>query len=93
MINYKAEENGVKVIFTEEAYTSKASSLDNGPILSYSKKNYPFFSGKKVKRGLYGWSKGLLNADLNGALNIIKKGKKIYQRNRLSTIIISRVCC
>ena len=72
-INYKAEENGIQVIFTEEAYTSKASSLDQDQIPSYSKKNTLCFSGKRVKRGLYRWSKGLINADLNGALNIIRK--------------------
>lgn len=73
MINYKAEENGIQVIFTEEAYTSKASSLDQDKIPFYSKKNALSFSGKRVKRGLYKWSKGLINADLNGALNIIRK--------------------
>ncbi len=88
MIDYKAEENGIQVIFTEEAYTSKASSLDEDQIPSYSKKNTLSFSGKRVKRGLYKWSKGLINADLNGALNIIRKvvpetlGKLIRIRNR-----------
>ena len=73
IIEYKAEDNGIQVIFTEEAYTSKASSLDNDPIPTFSEKNKLSFSGKRVKRGLYRWSKGLLNADLNGALNIIRK--------------------
>lgn len=73
MINYKAKENGIEVIFTEEAYTSKASSLDKDQIPSYSKGNSLTFSGKRIKRGLYRWSKGLINADLNGSLNIIRK--------------------
>lgn len=73
MIKYKAEENGIESIFHEEAYTSKASSLDKDPIPPYSEKNNLTFSGKRIKRGLYKWSKGLINADLNGALNIIRK--------------------
>ncbi|MCR5096531.1 MAG: transposase [Erysipelotrichaceae bacterium] len=36
-------------------------------------KNY-VFSGTRIKRGLYQTSKGMyLNADVNGALNILKK--------------------
>jgi len=36
-------------------------------------KNY-VFSGTRIKRGLYQTSKGMyLNADINGALNILKK--------------------
>ena len=30
-------------------------------------------SVQKEKRGLYRWSKGVLNADLNGAIGIIRK--------------------
>ncbi|WP_210498881.1 transposase, partial [Vibrio crassostreae] len=34
----------------------------------------PLFSGKRVKRGLYRTKSGkLLNADVNGAINIIRK--------------------
>jgi len=73
MIAYKAEDNGIQVIFTEEAYTSKASSLDKDPIPAYSPENKLSFTGKRIKRGLYQWSKGIINADLNGALNIIRK--------------------
>ena len=42
MLSYKAEMVGIKVIFTEEYYTSKASFLDNDPIPVYQK-------GKKIK--------------------------------------------
>lgn len=75
MIAYKAEENGIEVVFTEESYTSKASNLDNDLLPEFDKKkeNKPVFSGKRIKRGLYKWSKGILNADLNGALGIIRK--------------------
>jgi putative transposase len=73
MIVYKAEENGITVIFTEESYTSKASNLDQDVLPVFKEGQKHTFSGKRVKRGLYRWSKGLINADLNGALGIIRK--------------------
>ena len=47
-----------------------------GPVPVYKKsvKNEPSFSGKRIKRGLYKTKSGLLiNADLNGSLNILRK--------------------
>jgi IS605 OrfB family transposase len=79
LIQYKFEqENGI-VVVNEESYTSKASALDLDEIPTFSKrKNQKTeFSGKRVKRGLYKTLQGLLiNADLNGALNIIRKVAK-----------------
>lgn len=68
-IKYKAENNGIKVIETEESYTSGTSFLDGElPI----KENYD--KSRRIKRGLFK-SKGgeLINADLNGSYQIIKK--------------------
>ncbi len=77
MLTYKAELVGITVLITEESYTSKASFLDRDP-LPVRKPNDDAkhtFSGKRVKRGLYRASgKRYINADLNGALNIIRKG-------------------
>jgi len=73
MIEYKAEEFGIDVIFTEESYTSKSSHLDNDPLPVYKKGESHSFTGKRISRGLYRWSKGIINADLNGAIGIIKK--------------------
>ena len=73
MITYKSEENGIMVIFTEESYTSKASNLDEDFLPVFKEGQKHTFSGKRVKRGLYRWSKGFINADLNGALGIIRK--------------------
>jgi len=74
MIEYKAEEFGIDVVFTEESYTSKSSHLDNDPLPVYKKgEESHSFTGKRVSRGLYQWSKGIINADLNGAIGIIKK--------------------
>lgn len=67
-IEYKAALAGVRIVFTEESYTSKASYLDRDP-LDGSK-----LSGKRVKRGLYKMASGqLINADVNGSCNIGRK--------------------
>ena len=77
-IGYKAALAGVKVVFTEEAYTSKASFLDRDPLPAYGEAE-PQFSGKRVKRGLYRAADGrLVNADVNGSANI---GRKVIQNS------------
>jgi putative transposase len=69
MLAYKAELVGIRVIITEESYTSKCSFLDNEPM-----KKQESYAGKRVKRGLFRASDGrLLNADVNGSANIIRK--------------------
>ncbi|WP_293059669.1 IS200/IS605 family accessory protein TnpB-related protein [Okeania sp. SIO2B3] len=76
MLSYKAKMVGINVIITEESYTSKASFIDNDliPIYKKGEKNHVTFSGKRIKRGLYcTTSIGLINADVNGSLNIMKK--------------------
>jgi len=73
MIDYKAEENQIKVVFTEESYTSKASHLDEDYLPTFKEGVKHSFSGKRIKRGLYKWSKGVINADLNGAIGSIRK--------------------
>lgn len=78
MLTYKAELVGIQVILTEESYTSKASflDLDPMPVCDPAHVEKPRFSGRRVKRGLYRASgKRYLNADINGAYNIIRKGK------------------
>ena len=60
---------GIKVVLKEETYTSKCSFLDNESV-----KKYNVYLGKRVKRGLFMSSNGtLINADVNGACNIMKK--------------------
>lgn len=69
MLTYKCELVGIKVITHNESHTSKCSFLDNEPICHQER-----YAGKRVKRGLFRSASGkLINADLNGALNIIRK--------------------
>lgn len=73
MLCYKGELMGIKVVVTEESYTSQSSFLDFDPLPSYGDKK-PKFSGKRIKRGLYKTSTGkLINADVNGSYNCIRK--------------------
>jgi putative transposase len=68
-IIYKANTEGITVITANESHTSKCSFLDNESIEHHN--NY---AGKRIKRGLFKSATGkLLNADVNGALNIIRK--------------------
>jgi len=76
MLTYKAEQKGIRVILTEESYTSKASFLDRDPLPTYqqSQEPVPVFSGKRITRRLYRASNGqLIHADCNGSYNIIRK--------------------
>jgi len=69
MLTYKAELVGIRVIITEESYTSKCSFLDQEPI-----RKQESYAGKRVKRGLFRAADGrLINADVNGSANIIRK--------------------
>lgn len=68
-LKYKCEDIGIKVIETEESYTSGTSFLDNEePIKeNYNKK-------RRIHRGLFKSNTGkLINSDVNGAYQIIKK--------------------
>ena len=84
---------GIEFKLQEESYTSKASFFDGYEIPIYDKENPQeyIFSGKRIKRGLYQTSKGYqLNADCNGALNILRKSKVVdlsvlYNRGELNT--------
>ena len=70
MLRYKIEEKGGVLIELNEAYTSKCSFLDNEEICKHET-----YKGKRVKRGLFLSGEGkALNADINGSLNILKRG-------------------
>ena len=72
ILKYQGERNGIRVLFQEEAYTSKASFLDNDHIPAPG--GEADFSGTRVKRGLYRSKEGQeINADLNGSANILRK--------------------
>lgn len=71
MIEFKCREYGLKYLETQEYYTSKCSAIDNEKV-----RHHKEYLGKRVKRGLFKSEDGfLINADVNGAINIVRKSK------------------
>lgn len=69
MLEYKCKKEGINFVKNEESYTSKCSFIDGEEIKKHTK-----YLGKRIKRGLFESASGkLINADLNGSLNILKK--------------------
>lgn len=67
-ITYKAKLVGIDVVMQNEAYTSSVSSIDLEPVSDeYANKK------RRIKRGLFQTSYGLINSDINGSLNILRK--------------------
>jgi IS605 OrfB family transposase len=74
---------GIRVIETEESYTSKASFFDDDVLPTFGEKPEGWrASGKRILRGLYRTAQGwLINADGNGAANILKKVSTKFEIN------------
>ncbi len=98
-LEYLCELNGIVFVKQEESYTSKASFGDKDEIPIYDV-NHPklySFSGNRVFRGLYQTAEGkILNADVNGALNILRKSNVVsltalYTRGEVDTPIRIRI--
>lgn len=98
-LEYLCELNNIIFVKQEESYTSKASFWDKDNIPTYNADNpkeYQF-SGNRMHRGLYKTANGtLLNADVNGALNIMCKSSVVdlsilYSRGEVDTPIRIRV--
>ena len=86
MIKYKAQLNGINVIFVNEAYTSGTSFFDNE---IPNKANYN--KARRKYRGLFITNTGkYINADINAAYQILYKVLKV-SRNFLSQQIGYRV--
>ena len=72
ILRYKIEEKGGVLVELNESYTSKCSFLDNEEVCKHES-----YKGKRIKRGLFlSGSNKALNADINGSLNILKRGMK-----------------
>ena len=98
-LEYLCELNGIAFVKQEESYTSKASFWDKDLIPVYNADNPQkyYFSGKRIQRGLYRTCDGmLLNADVNGALNILRKSSVVsldalYSSGEVDTPVRIRV--
>lgn len=77
-LSYLCQVHGIEYIEQEESYTSKASFFDNDemPVYSEGDQSEKIFSGTRITRGCYRRKDGkLINADVNAALNILRKSK------------------
>lgn len=85
----------IDYIEQEESYTSKSSFLDNDILPEY-KAEQPYFggfSGKRIARGLYRSANGkIINADVNGAANIVRKCKQNFSIEKLSSGFLENPC-
>jgi IS605 OrfB family transposase len=98
-LEYLCELNGIIFVKQEESYTSKASFWDKDNIPVYNNDNPKTyqFSGNRIYRGLFKTANGkYLNADVNGALNIMKKSSVVdmnilYGRGEVDTPVRIRI--
>ncbi len=96
---YLCELNGIVFVKQEESYTSKSSFWDKDEIPKYNADTLTKynFSGMRIQRGLYKTASGyIFNADVNGALNIMRKSNVVdmnilYTRGEVDTPIRIRV--
>lgn len=85
------ERYDIHFIEQEESYTSKVSFIDGDslPIYKSGDECIYTFSGSRVKRGLYQTKKGIyVNADINGACNILRKSGFRFNHSLLSSVLI-----
>lgn len=77
MLKYKCRLVGIKVVFLNESYTSKCSFYDLEKICKHKENAY---AGTRIHRGLFKTKDGILiNADVNGAYNILRRGLKCLE--------------
>ena len=87
MLTYKAARVGINVVLTDEAYTSKCSFLDLEPLGKHVQ-----YAGKRIKRGLFRAQSGqLINADVNGAYNILRKVVPTAFANGIAAAVVQPV--
>ena len=98
-LEYLCKLNDIVFVKQEESYTSKASfwDKDNIPIYNNDNPRSYIFSGKRIYRGMYQCLNGKwFNADVNGALNILRKSRVVdinilYSRGEVDTPIRIRI--
>lgn len=92
MLASLCDQEGILYIEQEEFYTSQSSFLDGDPLPKYSAEN-PYtgtFSGKRIHRGLYRTKNNtLVNADINGAANIIRKSSQNFRMEGLCSGLLA----
>jgi putative transposase len=81
LLSYKAELVGIRVLLTEESYTSRASFLDRDVLPIYDpaqgaeQEEKPHFSGRRDGRWYRVKGRAPIHSDVNGSYNI---GRKVF---------------
>ena len=81
LLTYKAELVGIRVLLTEESYTSRASFLDRDVLPTYDptqgpeQEEKPRFSGRRDGRWYRVRGRAPVHSDVNGSYNI---GRKVF---------------
>ena len=87
LIKYKAKQAGIYVIMVNESYTSGCSCLDGEKVgkNAYNKK-------RRISRGMFRSNQGILiNADVNGAYNILYKFTKTSAKSISEYVVYSQL--
>ena len=98
-LEYLCKLNDIVFVKQEESHTSKSSfwDRDNIPVYNADNPKEYQFSGRRLQRGLYKTASGkTINADVNGALNIMRKSSVVdmnilYSRGEVDTPIRIRI--
>ena len=87
LIKYKAKKVGINVILINESYTSGCSCLDGEKV---GKTNYK--KSRRISRGMFRSNQGILiNADVNGAYNILYKFTKTSAKSISEYVVYSQL--
>jgi putative transposase len=87
MLQYKAALVGIEVRTINESHTSKCSFLDNEPIEHHDR-----YLGRRTQRGMFRTANGRrINADVNGAYNIIRKALPNAFGNGIGGVVVHPV--
>ena len=89
MLDYKCKLKGIIFKTITEEYTSKYSFIDEEEVGKHTK-----YAGKRINRNFFRSKKGIIiNADINGAYNILKKYmKKNATWNEKMSQTLVKVC-
>jgi putative transposase len=87
MLQYKAALVGIEVRIINESHTSKCSFLDSEPIEHHDR-----YLGRRTQRGMFRTANGRrINADVNGAYNIIRKAIPNAFGNGIGGVVVHPV--
>jgi putative transposase len=87
MLQYKATLVGIEVRTINESHTSKCSFLDAEPI-----HHHDHYCGRRTQRGMFRSADGRrINADVNGAYNIIRKAIPNAFGNGIGGVVVHPV--